>query len=113
VYEGKPCKEAEVLGTGTILNRSHSGYDLVRDTVYAATTISAISQEAGIVRAAHAKESILPERSGDYAVAAVIGKYPDAKTDKARRRERFIALSDGRTRSVAEKYRTPKAKSIW
>ena len=83
VYEGTVVKRRAVLGTGTILNRSISVYDLVRDAVYSATETEPliIPEEAIVVPGSRAVSQPVGAKWGLSLQAAVIVKYRDAKTD--------------------------------
>jgi 2,3,4,5-tetrahydropyridine-2,6-dicarboxylate N-succinyltransferase len=83
VYEGTVLKRHAVLGTGTILNRSIPVYDLVRDMVYNATDTESliIPEDAIVVPGSRAVSHPSGAKWGLSLQAAVIVKYPDAKTD--------------------------------
>jgi len=83
VYEGTVVKRRAILGTGTILNRSIPVYDLVRDTVYAATETEplVIPEEAVVVPGSRAVLHASGAKWGLSLQAAVIVKYRDSKTD--------------------------------
>ena len=82
VYEGTIVKRRAVLGTGTILNRSISVYDLVRDTIYSAKEDQplVIPEEAVVVPGSRAVSHPTGLKWGLSLQAAVIVKYRDAKT---------------------------------
>ena len=82
IYEGVIIKGQAVLGTGTILNRSIQVYDLVRDTVYAATdeTPLVIPQGAVVVPGSRAVRSGAGAKWGLSLQTAVIVKYRDERT---------------------------------
>lgn len=92
VYEGTIVKKRAVLGTGTILNRSTPVYDLVRDTVYAATDDEplVIPEQAIVVPGAREVKHPAGEKWGLSLYAAVIVKYRDEKTDARVRLEEFL-----------------------
>lgn len=92
VYEGTVVKKRAVLGTGTILNRSTPVYDLVRDTVYAATDDEplVIPEEAIVVPGAREVKHPVAEKWGLSLYAAVIVKYRDQKTDTRVKLEEFL-----------------------
>jgi 2,3,4,5-tetrahydropyridine-2,6-dicarboxylate N-succinyltransferase len=92
VYEGTIIKKRAVLGTGTILNASTPVYDLVRDTVYAATDEQplVIPEEAIVVPGARQVSHPAGAKWGLSLYAAVIVKYRDAKTDTRVRLEEFL-----------------------
>jgi 2,3,4,5-tetrahydropyridine-2,6-dicarboxylate N-succinyltransferase len=77
VYEGTIVKKRAVLGSGTVLNASKPVYDLVRDTVYAATDEEplVIPEEAIVVPGARdcstraAKSGTVAIRGGDCEVS--------------------------------------------
>jgi 2,3,4,5-tetrahydropyridine-2-carboxylate N-succinyltransferase len=83
VYEGTVVKRRAILGTGTILNRSISVYDLVRDTVYTATDSEPliIPEEAIVVPGSRAVSHPSGAKWGLSLQAAVIVKYRDSKTE--------------------------------
>jgi len=83
VYEGTVVKRRAVLGTGTILNRSIAVYDLVRDTIHAATDTDplVIPEEAVVVPGSRAVSHPSGAKWGLSLQAAVIVKYRDSKTD--------------------------------
>ena len=92
VYEGTIVKKRAVLGTGTILNASTPVYDLVRDTVYAATDDEplVIPEQAIVVPGAREVKHPAGAKWGLSLYAAVIVKYRDAKTDSRVRLEEFL-----------------------
>jgi len=92
VYEGTIVKRRAVLGTGTILNASTPVYDLVRDTVYAATDKQPllIPEQAIVVPGSREVRHPLGVKWGLSLYAAVIVKYRDAKTDSRIRLEEFL-----------------------
>jgi len=92
VYEGTVVKRRAVLGTGTILNRSTAVYDLVRDTVYAATDDEplVIPEQAIVVPGAREVKHPVGAKWGLSLYAAVIVKYRDQKTDARVRLEEFL-----------------------
>jgi len=92
VYEGTIVKRRAVLGTGTILNRSTPVYDLVRDTVYAATDDEplVIPEQAIVVPGAREVKHPVGAKWGLSLYAAVIVKYRDQKTDARVRLEEFL-----------------------
>jgi len=92
VYEGTVVKKLAVLGTGTILNRSTPVYDLVRDTVYAATDEDplVIPERAIVVPGARQVTHPAGRKWGLSLYAAVIVKYRDEKTDARVRLEEFL-----------------------
>jgi len=92
VYEGTVVKRRAVLGTGTILNRSTPVYDLVRDTVYAATDDEplVIPEQAIVVPGAREVKHPVGAKWGLSLYAAVIVKYRDQKTDARVRLEEFL-----------------------
>lgn len=83
VYEGTVVKRRAILGTGTILNRSISVYDLVRDAVYTATDSEPliIPEEAIVVPGSRAVTHASGAKWGLSLQAAVIVKYRDSKTE--------------------------------
>lgn len=83
VYEGTVVKSRAVLGTGTVLNRSTPVYDIVRETVYHATTDEplVIPEEAVVVAGARAFGHGKGKEWGLALYTPVIVKYRDAKTD--------------------------------
>jgi len=92
VYEGTIVKKRAVLGSGTILNASTPVYDLVRDTVYAATDEQPllIPEQAIVVPGARQVNHPAGAKWGLSLYAAVIVKYRDAKTDSRVRLEEFL-----------------------
>ena len=92
VYEGTIVKKRAVLGTGTVLNASTPVYDLVRDTVYAATDDEplVIPERAIVVPGARQIKHPAAAKWGLSLYAAVIVKYRDAKTDSRVRLEEFL-----------------------
>jgi 2,3,4,5-tetrahydropyridine-2,6-dicarboxylate N-succinyltransferase len=92
VYEGTVVKKRAVLGTGTILNASTPVYDLVRDTVYAATDDQPliIPEQAIVVPGAREVKHPAGAKWGLSLYAAVIVKYRDAKTDNRVRMEDLL-----------------------
>src|SRR5947207_656070 len=92
VYEGTIVKKRAVLGTGTILNASTPVYDLVRDTVYAASDDQPliIPEQAIVVPGARKVTHPAGTKWGLSLYAAVIVKYRDAKTDTRVRLEEFL-----------------------
>jgi 2,3,4,5-tetrahydropyridine-2-carboxylate N-succinyltransferase len=92
VYEGTIVKKRAVLGTGTILNASTPVYDLVRDTVYAATDDQplVIPEQAIVVPGSREIKHPVGAKWGLSLYAAVIVKYRDAKTDSRVRLEEFL-----------------------
>jgi 2,3,4,5-tetrahydropyridine-2-carboxylate N-succinyltransferase len=92
VYEGTIVKKRAVLGTGTILNASTPVYDLVHDTVYAATDDEplVIPEQAIVVPGAREVKHPAGAKWGLSLYAAVIVKYRDAKTDSRVRLEEFL-----------------------
>jgi 2,3,4,5-tetrahydropyridine-2,6-dicarboxylate N-succinyltransferase len=92
VYEGTVVKKRAVLGTGTILNGSTPVYDLVRDTVYAATDDQPliIPEQAIVVPGAREVNHPAGAKWGLSLYAAVIVKYRDAKTDSRVRIEDLL-----------------------
>jgi 2,3,4,5-tetrahydropyridine-2,6-dicarboxylate N-succinyltransferase len=82
VYEGTIVKRRAVLGTGAILNRSISVYDLVRNTIYSAKEDQplVIPEEAVVVPGSRAVSHPTGLKWGLSLQAAVIVKYRDAKT---------------------------------
>ena len=92
VYEGTIIKRRAVLGTGTILNASTPVYDLVRDTVHAATDDRPliIPEQAIVVPGAREVQHPVGAKWGLSLYAAVIVKYRDAKTDSRVRLEEFL-----------------------
>jgi 2,3,4,5-tetrahydropyridine-2,6-dicarboxylate N-succinyltransferase len=92
VYEGTIVKKRAVLGTGTILNASTPVYDLVRDTVYAASDDEplVIPEQAIVVPGARDVKQPVGVKWGLSLYAAVIVKYRDAKTDSRVRLEEFL-----------------------
>jgi 2,3,4,5-tetrahydropyridine-2-carboxylate N-succinyltransferase len=92
VYEGTVVKKRAVLGTVTILNGSTPVYDLVRDTVYAATDDQPliIPEQAIVVPGAREVKNPIGAKWGLSLYAAVIVKYRDAKTDSRVRLEEFL-----------------------
>lgn len=92
VYEGTIVKKRAVLGTGTILNASTPVYDLVRDTVYAATDDEPliIPEEAIVVPGAREVRHPSGVKWGLSLYAPVIVKYRDAKTDSRVRLQEYL-----------------------
>jgi 2,3,4,5-tetrahydropyridine-2,6-dicarboxylate N-succinyltransferase len=92
VYEGTVVKKRAVLGTGTLLNRSTPVYDLVRDTVYAATDDDplVIPEQAIVVPGAREVKHAAGRKWGLSLYAAVIVKYRDEKTDTRVRLEEYL-----------------------
>jgi len=83
VYEGTIVKRRAVLGSGVILNRSTPVYDLVRETVHAATDVEPliIPEEAVVVAGSRA---VSRGRGGEWGISLytpVVVKYRDARTD--------------------------------
>jgi 2,3,4,5-tetrahydropyridine-2-carboxylate N-succinyltransferase len=83
VYEGTIVKRRAVLGTGTILNRSISVYDLVHDRVYTASDTQPliIPEDAVVVPGSRAITHPTGAKHHLSLQAAVIVKYRDAKTE--------------------------------
>lgn len=83
VYEGTVVKRRAVLGSGVILNRSTPIYDLVRETVHAATGDSplVIPEEAVVVAGSRAVTRGVGKDWGISIYTPVIVKYRDARTD--------------------------------
>jgi 2,3,4,5-tetrahydropyridine-2-carboxylate N-succinyltransferase len=83
VYEGTVVKQRAVLGTGTILNRSTSVYDIVRNTVYRATDDEPlmIPAEAVVIAGTRAITSGPGKDWGLSVYTPIIVKYRDSKTD--------------------------------
>ena len=92
MYEGTVVKKRAVLGTGTILNASTPVYDLIRDTVYAATDDQPliIPEQAIVVPGAREVKHPVGAKWGLSLYAAVIVKYRDAKTDRRVRIEDLL-----------------------
>ena len=92
VYEGTVVKKRAVLGTGTILNGSTPVYDLVRDTVYAATDDQplVIPEQAIVVPGSRKIKHPIGQKWELSLYAAVVVKYRDAKTDSKVRFEEFL-----------------------
>jgi 2,3,4,5-tetrahydropyridine-2-carboxylate N-succinyltransferase len=92
IYEGTVVKKRAVLGTGTILNRSTPVYDLVRDTLYAATDDGplVIPEQAIVVPGAREVKHPNGRKWGLSLYAAVIVKYRDDKTDARVRLEEYL-----------------------
>lgn len=83
VYEGTVVKRRAILGSGTILNRSTPVYDLVRETVYRASsdTPLVIPEEAVVVAGSRAIKSSPGKDWGISLYTPVIVKYRDAGTE--------------------------------
>ena len=92
VYEGTIVKKRAVLGSGTVLNASTPVYDLVRDTVYAATDEEplVIPEEAIVVPGARELKHPSGEKWGLSLYAAVIVKYRNSKTDARVRLQDYL-----------------------
>ncbi len=92
VYEGTIVKRRAVLGTGTILNRSTPVYDLVRETVHAATDDQplVIPEGAVVVPGSRAVTRGKGAEWGISLYAPVIVKYRDEKTDTRVRLEDYL-----------------------
>jgi 2,3,4,5-tetrahydropyridine-2,6-dicarboxylate N-succinyltransferase len=92
VYEGTIVKKRAVLGSGTVLNASTPVYDLVRDTVYAATDEEplVIPEEAIVVPGARELQHPSGEKWGLSLYAAVIVKYRNSKTDARVRLQDYL-----------------------
>jgi 2,3,4,5-tetrahydropyridine-2,6-dicarboxylate N-succinyltransferase len=91
-YEGTVVKNRAVLATGTLLNASTPVYDLVRDTVYAASDDEplVIPEQAIVVPGAREVKQAAGAKWGLSLYAAVIVKYRDAKTDSRVRLEELL-----------------------
>jgi 2,3,4,5-tetrahydropyridine-2-carboxylate N-succinyltransferase len=83
VYEGTVVKREAVLGTGTILNRSTSVYDLVRGEIYSANEDQPliIPEKAVVVSGSRPVSHGRGREWGLALYTPVIVKYRDAKTD--------------------------------
>ena len=83
VYEGTIVKARAVLGTGTILNRSITVYDLARDAVYAASETAplVIPEAAVVVPGTRTIAHPVGVKHNLSLQCAVIVKYRDARTD--------------------------------
>jgi 2,3,4,5-tetrahydropyridine-2,6-dicarboxylate N-succinyltransferase len=83
VYEGTIVKRRAVLASGTILNRSTPIYDLVRETVHAASDEEplVVPEEAIVVPGSRAVSHLRGKAWGLSLYTPVIVKYRDAKTD--------------------------------
>jgi 2,3,4,5-tetrahydropyridine-2,6-dicarboxylate N-succinyltransferase len=83
VYEGTVVKRDAVLGTGTILNRSTSVYDLVRGEIYSANEDRPliIPEKAVVVSGSRPISHGRGREWGLSLYTPVIVKYRDAKTD--------------------------------
>jgi 2,3,4,5-tetrahydropyridine-2-carboxylate N-succinyltransferase len=83
VYEGAIIKRRAVLGTGTLLNRSTSVYDLVKSLVYSATADGPliIPENAVVVPGSRPISKGPGKDWGLSLYTAVIAKYRDATTD--------------------------------
>jgi 2,3,4,5-tetrahydropyridine-2,6-dicarboxylate N-succinyltransferase len=92
VYEGTVVKRRAVLGTGTILNRSIPVYDLVRDTIHAATDTDPLVIPEGAIVVPGSRPVSHPSGAkwGLSLQAAVIVKYRDSKTDSRVRLEDLL-----------------------
>jgi 2,3,4,5-tetrahydropyridine-2,6-dicarboxylate N-succinyltransferase len=83
VYEGTVIKRGAVLGSGTILNRSTTVYDVVRGEIYRSSEDEplVIPERAVVVPGSRAI-TIGPGRDWGLSLAApIIVKYRDSKTD--------------------------------
>ncbi len=92
VYEGTVVKRRAVLGTGTILNRSTSVYDLPRSTIYRATDEEPliIPENAVVVAGSRAVTSGPGKDWGISIYTPVIIKYRDERTDTRIRLEDLL-----------------------
>ena len=83
VYEGTVVKRRAVLGSGVILNRSTSLYDVVRGKVHKASDDQPlIVPEEAVVVAGSRAITLGPARDWGLSIyAPVIVKYRDSKTD--------------------------------
>jgi 2,3,4,5-tetrahydropyridine-2-carboxylate N-succinyltransferase len=83
VYEGTVVRERAVLAAGVILTRGSRVYDLVHETVYAATAETPLEIPAGavVVPGARAVDSPFGREHGLSVAAPMIVKYRDARTD--------------------------------
>jgi 2,3,4,5-tetrahydropyridine-2,6-dicarboxylate N-succinyltransferase len=92
VYEGTIVKRRAVLASGTILNRSTPIYDLVRETVHAASDEEplVVPEEAIVVPGSRAVSHPRGKAWGLSLYTPVIVKYRDAKTDARTRLETLL-----------------------
>jgi 2,3,4,5-tetrahydropyridine-2,6-dicarboxylate N-succinyltransferase len=92
VYEGTIVKRRAVLASGTILNRSTPIYDLVRETVHAASDAEplVVPEEAIVVPGSRAVSHPRGKAWGLSLYTPVIVKYRDAKTDARTRLETLL-----------------------
>jgi 2,3,4,5-tetrahydropyridine-2-carboxylate N-succinyltransferase len=92
VYEGTVVKRRAVLGTGTILNRSTSVYDVVRKIVHRASEDEplVIPEEAVVVAGSRAFTTGPGKEWGISLYTPVIVKYRDEKTETKIRLEDLL-----------------------
>lgn len=85
VYEGTVVRRRAVVGAGVVLTRGTPVYDLVRETVYRATTDAPleIPEGAVVVPGARRVKGAWAEGEGLSLQTPVIVKYRDEKTDLA------------------------------
>lgn len=84
VYEGTLVRERAVLGAGVILTGSTPVYDIVRETIYRATTDQPLEIPAGAVVVAGSRPltgSPWAQQLGLQLQCPIIVKYRDEKTD--------------------------------
>jgi len=83
IYEGTIVKERSVIGTGVMLNRSITVYDLVEAKIYKGTKENPLIIPAGAVVIAGSRQikGSFAEEYGLSGYVALIKKYRDSKTD--------------------------------
>ncbi len=92
VYEGTIVKQGAVLGSGTVLNRSTSVYDLVRNTIHRAENDQPLVIPEGAVVVGGAR-SVTHGPGKDWGLSLytpVIVKYRDERTDTRTRLEELL-----------------------
>ncbi|MCC6773317.1 MAG: 2,3,4,5-tetrahydropyridine-2,6-dicarboxylate N-succinyltransferase [Gemmatimonadaceae bacterium] len=92
VYEGTVVRERAVLGAGVVLTRGTPVYDLVRETVYRASTDAPLEIPAGavVVPGARAVREGWGASTGLSLQTPIIVKYRDDKTDLATALESWL-----------------------
>jgi 2,3,4,5-tetrahydropyridine-2-carboxylate N-succinyltransferase len=92
VYEGTVVRERAVVGAGVILTRSTPVYDMVRETVYAASAESPLEIPAGavVIPGARAVTKAWGRAHALSVQTPIIVKYRDDKTDAATALEEWL-----------------------
>ncbi|MES1259484.1 MAG: DapH/DapD/GlmU-related protein, partial [Gemmatimonadota bacterium] len=85
IYEGTVVRERAVIGAGVVLTRSTPVYDLVRETVYRATSEQPLEIPAGavVIPGARAVSKPWGKEQGLSVQTPIIVKYRDDRTDAA------------------------------